>query len=482
MSGLTLPVGGAPYDARVERDLLAEYGGADRFVESVRAVNELYPNLVIDLFLDVFLSDSRRLRLQENLVQTPDGYTMAGRVDYLVGAPAESSEPSDSIIVPFLWGAKGRLYSNLVVTNSSGRRLTLLPQRQVTAMIGLAIETPLRTALDIGPDVDLTEPQRTVLRNLGALISIPEPVELKAYQRLFEKIVEPLKVAADRLDKVRNLVEFFASGYVLAVEVPAARLAHRTIDYSYSDPPETSRSSLSGLFGLDSPHQAVELAAAATLFHSYHLVLEGRVGSYARSTRLYRKGEKGKLSPDQSVPHRERRFSNSSVHLHINQTPDAERPRLIWQVTYEEIPPGSLPPILTMAFTNFLVALVLAYTLPLIENPIDFNAPTLMLALPIFAITVFGFSFDRLVRSSIQAAVAYLLSATLTTASTLFSVLGQPRADAPGQAILWSFRPVLGHPTYPPLVGCALLSLLLMVGVGVLLLYKIWCYRRVRQQ
>jgi hypothetical protein len=463
------------------RDLLAEYGGADRFVESVRAVNELYPDGVIELFLDVFLSDSRRLRLQENLVQTPDGYTMAGRVDYLVGAPTDGPEPGDSIIVPFLWGTKGRLYSNLVVTNSSGRRLTLLPQSQVTAMIGLAIETPLRTALRLGPDVDLTGPQRDVLRNLGALISIPEPVPLADYQALFDKIVNPLEIDADRLVDVRNLVEFFAGGYVLAVEVPAARLAHRTLDYSYSDPPETSRSSLSGLFGLDSPHQAVELAAAATLFHSYHLVLEGRVGSYARSTQLYRRGDQGTLEPDESVRHRERRFSNSSVHLHIDQ-PLQERPRLTWQVTYEEIPPGSLPPILTMAFTNFLVALVLAFTVPLIENPIDFNAPTLMLALPIFAITVFGFSFDRLVRSSIQAAVAYLLSATLTTASTLFSVLGQPRADAPGQAILLSYRPLYGHPVYPPLLGCALLSLLLMVVVGVLLLYKVWCYRRVKQQ
>ncbi|MDP9208907.1 MAG: hypothetical protein M3O65_10515, partial [Actinomycetota bacterium] len=442
-------------------------------------VNELYPNLVIELFLDIFLSDSRRLRLQENLVQTPDGFTMSGRVDYLVGGLERPDDPGaiDSVIVPFLWGAKGRLYSNLVVTNSSGRRLTLLPQAQVTAMIGLAIETPLRTALDIGPDVALTETQRAVLRNLGALISIPEPVEPSDYLGMFEKIVVPLDVAADRLDEVRKLVEFFADGYVLAVEMPAARLAHRTLDYSYSDPPETSRSSVSGLFGLDSPHQAVELAAAATLFHSYHLVLEGRVGSYARSTQLYRKGADGKLRPDRSVRHRERRFSNSSVHLHIDQ-PSTERPRLTWQVTYEEIPPGSLPPIITMAFTNFLVALVLGFTTPLIENPIDFNAPTLMLAIPIFAITVFGFSFDRLVRSSIQAAVAYLLSATLTTASTLLSVLGQPRTDAPGRAILGAFRPVLGHPAYPPLLACALLSLLLMGGVAVLLLYKVWCYRR----
>ena len=69
----------------MERDLLAEYGGSARFVHSVRAVNELYPNVVIELFLDIFLSDSRRLRLQENLVQTPDGLTMSGRVDYLVG-------------------------------------------------------------------------------------------------------------------------------------------------------------------------------------------------------------------------------------------------------------------------------------------------------------------------------------------------------------------------------------------------------------
>lgn len=471
----------------MERDLIAEYGGTERFVESVRAVNELYPDVVIDLFLDVFRSDSRRLRLQENLVQTPDGYTMAGRVDYLVGelangATTEDGAAVDSVIVPFLWGTKGRLYSNLVVNNSSGRRLTLLPQTQVTAMIGLSLEAPLRTALGIGPEVGLTEPQRAVLRNLGALISIPEPVEPAAYQRQFDAIMAPLGLPPGRLVELRGLVEFFAAGYVLAVEVPAARLAHRTLDYSYSDPPEPSRSaSLSGLFGLDSPHQAVELAAAATLFHSYHLVLEGRVGSYARSTQLYRKGTDGKLSPDRTVRHRERRFSNSSVHLHIDQ-PSTERPRLIWKVTYEEIPPGSLPPIITMAFTNFLVALVLAYTVPLIENSIDFNAPTLMLAIPIFAITVFGFSFDRLVRSSVQAAVAYLLSATLTTMSTLFSVLGQPRAGAPGRAILWGFRPVLWGVAYPPLLWCALLSLLLMLGVGVLLLYKVWCYRRIRQQ
>ncbi len=144
-------------------DLLVDYGGTDRFVHSVRTVNELYPNLVIDLFLDVFLSDRRRLRLQENLVATLDGYRMAGRVDYLIGGERptrNSGAPREvgSVILPFLWGTKGRLYSNLVVTNSSGRRLNLLPQSQVTAMIGLAIETPLRDALGTDPQADLTNP------------------------------------------------------------------------------------------------------------------------------------------------------------------------------------------------------------------------------------------------------------------------------------------------------------------------------------
>ncbi len=150
-------------------------------------------------------------------------------------------------------------------------------------------------------------------------------------------------------------------------------------------------------------------------------------------------------------------------------------------MSYEEIPPGSLPPIITMAFANFLVAMVLAFTLPVIDNPIDFNAPTLMLAIPIFAITVFGFSFDRLVRSSVQAAVAYLLSATLTVVSTLFSVLGQPSQVGASDAFLGGFRSVYGYGAYPPMLVCAGLSLLLMAGVAALLLYKIRCYRRSRQ-
>lgn len=477
-------------------DLLGRYGGTDRFVRSVGAVNELYPNLVIDLFLDVFLSDRRRLRLQENLVATPDGSRMAGRVDYLIGGErptGNSGAPRavGSVIVPFLWGTKGRLYSNLVVTNSSGRRLTLLPQSQVTAMIGLAVETRLREALGVDPEADLTEPQRAVLRELGALISIPDPVAIEHYRRVFAEIVAPLEVPPEALAGLRELVEFFAGGYVLAVEVPLAESAHLGLDYSYSEPPEPSRSSLSSVFGLDSPEQGVELAAAATLFHSYHLVVEGRVGSYARRTQLYRKGADGELRPvrrpgeapggrEPVIRHRERRFGNSSVHLHIDQ-PSTERPRLIWQVSYEEIPPGSLPPIITMAFANFLVAMVLAFTLPVIDNPIDFNAPTLMLAIPIFAITVFGFSFDRLVRSSMQAAVAYLLSATLTVVSTLFSVLGQPSSVGTSDAFLGGFRPVYGYRAYPPMIVCAGLSLLLMAGVAALLLHKIRCYRRSRQ-
>ncbi len=137
---------------------------------------------------------------------------------------------------------------------------------------------------------------------------------IERYRQVFDAVVAPLGVEPRQLVGLRNLVEFFAGGYVLAILAV-----------------ERVRCGLPGTGG--------GAGRRSHPVHSYHLVVEGRVGSYARRTQLYRKGADGELrpvrrpgpgpAPEPAIRHRERRFGNSSVHLHIDR-PSTERPRLIW--------------------------------------------------------------------------------------------------------------------------------------------------------
>jgi energy-converting hydrogenase Eha subunit A len=121
-----------------------------------------------------------------------------------------------------------------------------------------------------------------------------------------------------------------------------------------------------------------------------------------------------------------------------------------WEVTYSEKPPGALVPVLTMTLSATVISLVLSVTLPRIAT-VDLNAPTLALAVPIFAITLFGFSFDRLFRSSLQAVYGFISAAILTVFVTVIAVFGHPPT--------WSMVDVASLQIDYILVGCFLAGL-----------------------
>jgi hypothetical protein len=498
-------------------DWLADDAGVDRFVESVRMLDTRYYSEVIELFRQLFVYDDYRPRLQENLIETAGGFQMVGRVDYVITgreraaimARARTEHSAPTVVVPFMWSAKGSLFRDLHVTHGS-TRVTVLSQSDVTALIGLAFEMLLRRTLDIDDATDLSAAQVAVVRRLGALIGIRDKVDRAGFLATFDKIVEPLHAPNRSFDRLRKLAEFFAQGYVLAAEVPLDSGCHIGVDYSFSAlSDEQLAGGIRGLSGLANPNLGVRVPDSASLFKSYHLGVQGPAGSYARRAALYRGYDDGRprrrlteaefvQEASQSDAFRRRQVvgmwqkldaGSSNAHLHLNNYPPTLS-RVTYGVRYEEVPPGGLPAIITMAFANALVAFVLATTVPSVRNSIDFNAPTLMLAIPIFAITVFGFSFDRLRRSSSASAIGYLLAAALTAFSTVLSVVGQPdqsrlsdrerAANAiSGSSFLGDYVSHLGIARlYWPLLACAGASAALCVGLGVLLMIKTLYYRR----
>ncbi|HEY2206021.1 MAG TPA: hypothetical protein VGH99_16230 [Pseudonocardia sp.] len=453
-------------------------------------VGARYYDEVIGLFDRMLRHREYRQRLQEFFVGAAEASSLHGRVDLVINGEERRSildrdraSSDHTVVVPVLWSTKGTFYNNLVVRDASGARLPLLSQAEVTALVSTTLGVPLGIAF---PGLAGTPPFLAALDELRRLINVKDVVPADDFDRLFADALGGIREHADdeTLETLRHYCRFFADGYILAVQAPLTVGCHIGVDYSFniSAPPDGRRTfdeKLKTVFGLESQRTFVPLAGAASLFQTYHLSMGASAGRYDSRHAVYLwQGQDFLLTtPDEleeQAPGTQLEVrdtdTNADPHLFLRTPPAASTlgQKLGWEVTYAEKPPGALVPVLTMALSATVISLVLAVTLPRLQN-VDLNAPTLALAVPIFAITLFGFSFDRLFRSSAHAVYGFFAAALITIVSTILTVVGHP----PG----WLMVRVGPYQVYYLLVVCSLAGLVVSAWLVVVLRQQFRYYR-----
>jgi hypothetical protein len=255
------------------------------------------------------------------------------------------------------------------------------------------------------------------------------------------------------------------------------------------------RGEVEDLIGLE-PNRFEIPIFAAELFASYHAELDGRAQDrYVRFQEVVNDAVEGSPPVDDSVfqpnpnhpdhpPGMMLRNDSGYIypHLHLTNLGHLESPpRLAWRVHFEEIPPGGLAPVVAMSTAVTLVTAMFAVAVARISM-LDLDAPALTLAVPLFVITVFGFSFTRLLRSTLSV-VAGLLAASVLAVLAVIGLLTL-RDIRPGelQPFVLTELTVLGVPFHLPLALCALAGLLLTSYLTLMLIVRTRRYRLHQQR
>lgn len=279
------------------------------------------------------------------------------------------------------------------------------------------------------PAAETRSPQVRDFRRLQQLISMTETVSADAARAYFDEIADHFPDKDDKWTRrLREFCVFFGENYILAVEAPLPDGFYLSISYENSStpapPPGSRNDRLRTFFGL-SPFRYWIPIESAQLFPSYHAELDGRAHHQyvlAQSVLTREDDEYVEIKPSDlgSDTLRIRHDAGPAFpHVHyVSSPPQVEPQQLIWEVRLAEIPPGALGPVFAMSLAVLGILVAFTFTAPLFTAT-DLNAPALTIALPIFALSLFGYTFDRLVRSSLLAAVSFLLNALLAVGGAL---------------------------------------------------------------
>jgi hypothetical protein len=306
------------------------------------------------------------------------------------------------------------------------------------------------------------------LEQLVCLTPAADPASAVAYVRAAQEAWVPAeyreRLRAPLLE-LEGFCERYAERYVLAVDCPAPAGCHLLIEYRQTRRLRATRHDVKErirrFVGLEA--RRIRIPANPTRrFANYHgevevgtgrlYVVEQHVTATGRTITEIPAGTASRPDADRVSVRNE---SDDHPHLYLAPTERSmDRAPVEWQVKLEEIPPGALSPVLAMAASAFLIFAAYAFTLPVaLSRPdgVDADSAALVVAIPLFTLTVFGYSFERMLHSSLGAVFGFVATGTLV----LLGAIGL-LAAGPGQ-VTTKVR-VLGHPFHEPMMICALLS------------------------
>jgi hypothetical protein len=108
---------------------------------------------------------------------------------------------------------------------------------------------------------------------------------------------------------------------------------------------------------------------------------------------------------------------------------------------------------------------------------LDLDAPALALAVPLFVITLFGFSVGGLLRSSLTVAMGFVGSSLLALATVLALLTLRDVADSSQQWAVLEEPTLFGQPIHMLLAVCAVLGMLLTLHLASVLVVRLQRYR-----
>jgi hypothetical protein len=494
---------------------LGTYPSLDALQADRRHVTETYAKRAIVLFGRMLTDPAYRLRLEETITLDFDKARTQSKAEYLIPwaeRRALSEECAglarpEVVLVPLLWPLKGTLLDDLVITDARGERLVALSRRETSALVGWACVPLFSAAVTGDPGSRFDAGHWAVMNRIRQLIAFPDlvdPDELWEHieSTMRDNDLDPVELAAAHpaaYANFRRTCRSLAQRSVLAVEVPVATGAHLSIQYTRSVTvrslgPGGLRGEIEDLIGLEPSRFEIPIVAAE-LFASYHAEIDGRAQDrYVRFQEVVNNDVEGAPPVDDSVfrfnparpqhPPRMMLRNDSGYiypHLHLTNLGYLESPpRLGWRVHFEEIPPGGLGPVVAMSTAVTLITMTFALAAARISE-FDLNAPSLALAVPLFVITVFGFSFQRLLRSTLTVVAGFVASSVLAVLAVL--TLLTLRDVGPGrlQPFVLTEPTILGARFHLLLALCALAGLMLVSYLTAVLIIRTRRYR-VHQQ
>ncbi len=510
---------------RTKEELKGEALPSLQTVETRTSVmHQRYYDEVIGLFTKMLVEPRYLHRLEQQFSVSRGRTSIRSRAQFVLsGADRDEvlgsggvgkAEPTDSrqensvVVVPLVRLRKDALLDDLHITDAEGTRLVALNRRETLGivtegLIGLfqlaffragtegsteqqaAFQDELhreriefQRARQNGEDAQYDpmesrrSPRMRDLRRLQQLISVTATVDADAARAYFDEIAQNIPNKDDRwTGRLRDFCVFFGENYILAVEAPIPKGFYLSINYDNSGtvPDAGSRNDrVRTFFGL-SPFRYWIPIESAQLFPSYHAELDGRTRRQyilAQSVLKQEIDEYVEINNSDlgSDTLRIRHDAGPAFpHVHYSSSrPRVEPKRLIWEVQLAEIPPGSLGPVFAMSLAVLGALVAFTFAAPLFPAT-DLDAPALAIALPIFALTLFGYTFDRLIRSSLLAAVAFLVNAFLAVSGALVLL------TAPNHRFVPEKMRLLGLQYHSLLLVGSVLSVIL-----VLFLFSAW--------
>jgi hypothetical protein len=472
-----------------------------------------YPTAIIEQFGRWAVSPADRLRLEETFTIELDKARIQSKAEFaldgLARAELDAAPGTTPVaVVPLLWLRKRTLLDDLVVTDAQDLRLVALSRPETATMVGWAV-VPLLSLITTGAtDTALDDQGWDLVDRIRQVLVYPEPVEPR---RMWFRVLALLRAAGHPAEELRarspeafarfrELCQWLAEHYVLAVEAPLPAGNYLAIRYTHSVTvpsvgPETTAERVAQGIGLE-PRRYLIPIRAAVWFASYHAEIDGRVRhQYVRRQHIVATDGPTPQPVDESMfasdtahaPEQRPRMTlrNDSgyiyPHFHVtNLGAVSHRRSLGWLVEFEEIPPGGMAPVTALAASVALIAGVLSVAAARITE-LDLNAPALALAVPLFVITVFGFSVGGMLRSSLTVAFGFL-GASLLAIGTVLSLLTLRRVtDSTDQFSVFDRPTLLGQHFHMLLGICSVAGMLLTLHLAGVLGVRLHRYR-VHQQ
>ena len=470
-----------------------------------------YPKEVIEQFGRWAVQPDDRLRLEETFTIELDKARTQSKAEFLLSGPdreqlaaALQGGKAAVVVVPLLWLRKGTLLDDLLVTDAADVRLVALSRPETAAMVGWAV-IPLISLLTTGAtDTAFDDAAWAMTDKIRQVLSYPEPVDPDL---MWRRVLDILATAGHTADELRarspeafarfhELCSWLADHYVLAVEAPLPPGNYLSIRYVHSLTipsvgPTTLTGRLESMLGLE-PRQYLIPIRTAIWFRSYHAEIDGSVrNQYVRRQEIVAIDRDepepidetmfatdGDHAPDQR-PRMTLRNDSGYIypHFHITNLGYVRNRRSLgWRVQFEEIPPGGLAPVIALSAAVTLIAAVFAVAAARITQ-LDLDAPALALAVPLFVITVFGFSFAGLLRSTLVVAAGFVGASLLSIASVLCLLTLRDVRQSTDQWFVFDELTLLGQPFHLLLGGCAALGLLMTLYLVAVLVVRLERYR-----
>jgi hypothetical protein len=397
------------------------------------------------------------------------------------------------LLLPLMVIRKGELLDDLDIVDNAGNRLPVLSLDDRLAAVsitlaGLYAFTFLSTtqqrddfverlgAVRAGTaEIAADDHHLLLFRELERQVCLTTAVTAQSVRDYFDAACREHGVSPveDHAAELREFCVALAEHYILIIEAPLPDGCSVYVEYSRSrgldgEPGHDgsrARHRLRRFFGLEPT--AFRLPVNPTgLFTNYHAELHVQAaGQYVwRQLVLFADDRPVPADRDGSTTGSAgtritlRADSAAHPHLYLNAS-RAGHPggNLRWFVELSEIPPGALAPVFAMAASATLIFGTFAFLVPTLQAPngtfmIEADAAALIVAVPLFTLTVFGYSLERMLRSSLVAVFGFAVTGVLVLAASISLLTADP-------ALVSRATTVFGSPFYTPLLACTLVSL-----------------------